>query len=284
MKKLLMTISAIALLPATANAQLLGAGGGGSLGGSIGGVTSGTTSSASSMVSRGGASSRISTRQTVRAPEAPAVPSNIDATGNATAGLTSAAGSVSSAANASAGTGSQSLSGAAVANGGLAPIAVDQLAGEAAVATVAPPQGAVFVPARSNVIVGAPLGNVAARRTVFVSNGIAPISRQYVNTYVDTQFRTIQQDLAGTGANVERRGDQIVIDMPSDVTFAFDKSDIRPRFYGVLNALGGTLSEFPATYVDIIGHTDSKGTDQYNMALPTAGLRSSLHPMRNKQW
>jgi outer membrane protein OmpA-like peptidoglycan-associated protein len=138
------------------------------------------------------------------------------------------------------------------------------------------------------VTVGAPLpiANIAARRTAFVTAGVAPISRSYVNTYVDTQFRTIERDLQGTGASVERRGEQIIIQMPGDVTFAFDKSDIRPRFHGVLNALSGTLSDYPATFVDIIGHTDSKGSDAYNVALSerramsVAGYLSARTPNR----
>ena len=131
-------------------------------------------------------------------------------------------------------------------------------------------------------VIQVPINNVGVRRSAFIASGVAPIARTSVTNYVDTQYRVLQRDLAGTGANITRRGEQIVIDMPSDVTFAFDKSDIRPRFHGVLNALSGTLAQYPATYVDIIGHTDSKGSDGYNMALSQRRAHAVANYLTNR--
>lgn len=295
MKKLIITVSALALLPATANAQLLGGGLGGSIGGSIGNTAGSVTGSGTTTVTRG--ATRIGTRSTtdtqVKAPEVaqaelPEVPSNVDAAGSAMGQLTNDNAALSTMGEASV-SGTQAMANsmtevAGAANGGLAVVEVTGMAtgGTSAIATpqvAVPSPGAVAIAApsvavpslpitRVNVVsVPVPIANVSARRSAFVSAGVAPISHTHVTNYVDTQYRTIERDLAGTGASVQRRGNQIVIDMPSDVTFAFDKSDIRPRFYGVLNALSGTLSQYPATFVDIIGHTDAKGNDEYNLAL-----------------
>jgi outer membrane protein OmpA-like peptidoglycan-associated protein len=73
--------------------------------------------------------------------------------------------------------------------------------------------------------------------------------------------------VSGTGVEVEKRGQQIVLEMPSDVTFAFDKFNIQPRFFGVLNTVARTLSRYPATYVDVNGHTDAIGSYAYNQVL-----------------
>ena len=55
--------------------------------------------------------------------------------------------------------------------------------------------------------------------------------------------------------------------MPADVTFAFNKSDIRPRFYTALNGLAKGLNNYPATYIDVEGHTDAIGSLAYNQTL-----------------
>ena len=55
--------------------------------------------------------------------------------------------------------------------------------------------------------------------------------------------------------------------MPGDVTFATNSSDIEPRFYEVLNDVSDVLNQYPATYVDVIGHADSRGAADYNQRL-----------------
>ncbi|MDP9086910.1 MAG: OmpA family protein [Pseudomonadota bacterium] len=80
--------------------------------------------------------------------------------------------------------------------------------------------------------------------------------------------------MRGTGASVTRRGNDLVLELPADVTFAFDKADIQPRFLGTLSAVARSLTAYRATDVEIIGHTDSIGSDQYNLALSERRGRS----------
>jgi outer membrane protein OmpA-like peptidoglycan-associated protein len=77
----------------------------------------------------------------------------------------------------------------------------------------------------------------------------------------------LQHDLRGTGVKVIRHGQQIVLEMPSDVTFAFNTHDIQPRFQPVLDAVAHTLSKHPAAYIDFDGHTDVVGSQSYNQVL-----------------
>jgi outer membrane protein OmpA-like peptidoglycan-associated protein len=55
--------------------------------------------------------------------------------------------------------------------------------------------------------------------------------------------------------------------MPSDVTFGVDQADIQPQFYRVLDGVGTILNRYPQTLVDVTGHADSTGDDQYNQSL-----------------
>jgi len=109
--------------------------------------------------------------------------------------------------------------------------------------------------------------DVAVRRVAIVNAGIAPITYAAAPAYIDRQYVVLQNDLRGTGVEVIKRNNQIVLEMPSDVTFAFNKHDIQPRFYGVLNAVSRTLAKYPATYVDVNGHTDAIGSFTYNQRL-----------------
>ena len=111
------------------------------------------------------------------------------------------------------------------------------------------------------------IADVAVRRAAIGEAGIAPIAYDNVSAYIDRQYVVLQDDLRGTGVEVEKRGEQIVLEMPSDVTFAFDKHDIQPRFYGVLDAVSCTLARYPATYTDVIGHTDAVGSFAYDQVL-----------------
>ncbi|MBB3955298.1 OmpA family protein [Novosphingobium sediminicola] len=128
------------------------------------------------------------------------------------------------------------------------------------------------VVSRVNTVVAVPaivpaIPDVAVRRVAIVNAGIMPVTYADAPAYIDRQYVVLQNDLRGTGVEVIKRNNQIVLEMPADVTFAFDKHDIQPRFYGVLNAVSRTLGKYPATYVDVNGHTDAIGSYTYNQRL-----------------
>ena len=85
--------------------------------------------------------------------------------------------------------------------------------------------------------------------------------------YMDRQYEDLRDDTAGTGVTVERRGRDLVVQLPADITFAFDRADIQPRFVTALDAVARTIAGYRGTDVEVIGHTDSSGSDAYNYAL-----------------
>ena len=120
---------------------------------------------------------------------------------------------------------------------------------------------------------GAALGTLVGgddRRNALVGAGIGLLAGGAVGQYLDQQERDLEASLAGTGAEVERQGDQLLVTMPSQVTFATDSAQIQPQFYGALNSVAQTLQQYPSSYVDIVGHTDSTGEDAYNQRLSQA--------------
>ena len=76
--------------------------------------------------------------------------------------------------------------------------------------------------------------------------------------------------MTGPGAcapKLTRSGDQIILNMPSDITFAVDQDAVKPSFYQVLNSVALVLQKYKQTLVDVYGHTDSSGDDNYNFDL-----------------
>ena len=101
-----------------------------------------------------------------------------------------------------------------------------------------------------------------------VGAGIGAVAGGAVGQYMDRQEARLRQQTAGSGVEVIRQGDQIILRMPSNaITFAYDRADVQPQDYAVLNQVAGVLREFPSTAIDIYGHTDSSGTDAYNQGL-----------------
>jgi len=88
-----------------------------------------------------------------------------------------------------------------------------------------------------------------------------------VGYYMDKQEAKLRQQMAGTGVDVVRSGDNITLDIPGGVTFAFDSADINAQFYPVLDKVAATLTEFDKTVIEVAGHTDSVGSAEYNQQL-----------------
>ncbi|MGB5511233.1 MAG: OmpA family protein [Woeseiaceae bacterium] len=84
---------------------------------------------------------------------------------------------------------------------------------------------------------------------------------------MDKQEAQLRAELEGTGVSVSRIGDNITLNMPGNITFATDSSDLSPAFFDVLNSVGKVLGEYDKTVVEVAGHTDNTGTDSYNQSL-----------------
>lgn len=117
---------------------------------------------------------------------------------------------------------------------------------------------------------GALLGTLAGgddRRNALIGAGVGALAGGAVGNYMDRQEREFRERLRESGVTVRRVGDELVLIMPGNLTFPTDSAQIQPRFGPVLNDVADVLQTYPATYVDIIGHTDSVGSAEYNQTL-----------------
>jgi outer membrane protein OmpA-like peptidoglycan-associated protein len=112
------------------------------------------------------------------------------------------------------------------------------------------------------------------QRNVLIGAGLGAIAGGGVGYYMDVQEAKLRQRLRNSGVSVTRVGNQIQLNMPGNVTFATGSPSINANFYDVLNAVALVLKEYEKTTVDVIGHTDSVGAEQYNRTLSENRARS----------
>lgn len=117
---------------------------------------------------------------------------------------------------------------------------------------------------------GALLGTLAGgddRRNALIGAGVGALGGAAAGNYMDRQEEAFRTRLRNSGVSVRRVGDELILTMPGDVTFATDSAQVSPRFGPVLNDVADVLMTYPATYVNVIGHADSVGAADYNQRL-----------------
>ncbi|GGB29207.1 cell envelope biogenesis protein OmpA [Sphingomonas metalli] len=116
-------------------------------------------------------------------------------------------------------------------------------------------------------LLGDVVGGRRDRTEKIVGAGIGGLAGAGIGAYMDRQERALRERTAGTDVQVIRRGDDLVLNIPSGITFAYDSADVQPQFRRTLDQVADTLAEYNQTYVDVYGHTDSTGSDAYNQTL-----------------
>lgn len=136
-------------------------------------------------------------------------------------------------------------------------------------------KGAI-IGAVSGAVVGLASGDdaVERRQHALIGAGVGALAGGSIGYYMDRQEAKLREELQGTGVSVYRDGDHITLNMPGNVTFATDSSDLSPQFFRVLVSVSKVLEEFDQTVVEVAGHTDSTGSESYNLGLSERRSRS----------
>jgi outer membrane protein OmpA-like peptidoglycan-associated protein len=84
----------------------------------------------------------------------------------------------------------------------------------------------------------------------------------------EQELRDAMAPAASGGATVERVApDEVRVRMPSDITFDFNRADLRQEFLPRIRDLARTLARYPGMQVNVVGHADAIGPDAYNLRL-----------------
>jgi len=123
-------------------------------------------------------------------------------------------------------------------------------------------------------LLGDVVGGRSDRTERILGAGIGAVAGGAVGAYMDRQERDLRRQTAGTGVDVIRQGDDLLLRMPSGITFDYDRSDIKPEFRATLDEVAQTLNSYNQTFIDVLGHTDTTGTNEYNQGLSERRARS----------
>lgn len=121
--------------------------------------------------------------------------------------------------------------------------------------------------AASGAAVGAIVGGKKGAGTgAAIGSVVGLLGGTAVGAYLDSQAREMEVVLAEQD-RVRREQERLTVTMASDVLFTSGSSDLLPGARGKLQQFAGVLNRYPQSYVQVTGHTDSRGTEQSNMTL-----------------
>jgi outer membrane protein OmpA-like peptidoglycan-associated protein len=82
-----------------------------------------------------------------------------------------------------------------------------------------------------------------------------------------TRRNELRDKTAGTGVEIDRQGDELLLTMPAGITFPINSYEVQPQFRSTLDQVASTLASYPSTLIDVYGHTDPSGGDAINIPL-----------------
>lgn len=126
-----------------------------------------------------------------------------------------------------------------------------------------------LIGAGAGAAVGMISGNDAKQRRqrALIGAGVGALAGGAVGAYMDKQEDELRKVMRDSGVTVTRKGDDIILNMPGNVTFRTDSADLNAQFYKVLDGVALVAKKYDRTIIEVAGHTDSTGTAEYNRQL-----------------
>ncbi|AXJ96943.1 MULTISPECIES: OmpA family protein [unclassified Sphingomonas] len=116
-------------------------------------------------------------------------------------------------------------------------------------------------------VLGDLVGGRNDRTAKILGAGIGGLAGAGIGAYMDKQERDLRARTQGTDVQVVREGDNLLLNIPSGITFAYNSATVQPQFQRTLDQVADTLAQYNQTYIDVYGFTDSTGSDAYNQQL-----------------
>jgi outer membrane protein OmpA-like peptidoglycan-associated protein len=134
-------------------------------------------------------------------------------------------------------------------------------------ASMSQKQRGAVIGASAGAAVGGVIGNQtgSTARGAIIGAVVGGAAGAIIGHQMDQQAKELQQNI--NGATVERVGEGIDVTFASGILFPFNSTDILPAGKTNLQELANSLEKYPNSDILIVGHTDSVGTDAYNLDL-----------------
>ena len=138
------------------------------------------------------------------------------------------------------------------------------------------------VGALAGAVIGSATGGNAGTGAV-LGAGVGALGTYIWSQNMERQKREMEQATRGTGIAVSQTADnQLMLNIPSDISFAVGRSDIQPNFAPVLDQFAMGLRNNPYSDVRIVGHTDSTGSEAVNNPLSVDRAASTRNYLVNR--
>lgn len=122
--------------------------------------------------------------------------------------------------------------------------------------------------------VGALLGQAIGHNTTStligagVGAALGGLAGNQIGAYMDNQEQALRDATAQSeAASIRRDQDVLTATFKSDMFFDTNSSQLKPGAYNELNRITNVLNQYPQTTIRVEGHTDARGSDQYNQQL-----------------
>jgi outer membrane protein OmpA-like peptidoglycan-associated protein len=132
--------------------------------------------------------------------------------------------------------------------------------------------------AAAGAVIGRASGNTAMG--AIIGAAVGGVTGAIIGRQMDKQAKEIENKVPG--AKVERVGEGIVVEFSEKILFGYDRSDLNTSAETNLDKLVNVLKEYPDTDIEIQGHTDNRGSDNYNMALSRRRAEAVARYLRNR--
>src|SRR6266568_4401967 len=115
--------------------------------------------------------------------------------------------------------------------------------------------------------IGAAVGgaNGSTAKGAIIGAAVGGTVGAVIGHQMDQQAKELEQNIPG--ATIQRVGEGIAVTFASGILFPFNSTEILPAGKENLTQLANSLEKYPNSDVLIVGHTDSVGTDAYNLDL-----------------
>lgn len=122
------------------------------------------------------------------------------------------------------------------------------------------------VGALGGLLIGGLIGGGTGR---IIGAGIGGLAGGAIGYTMDKQIKELRESTAGSGVDITPtdNGQAILVNLPEGVTFDVGSAALQPGFRATLDQIAQSMNQYPNSLIDVYGHTDSTGSDQFNQTL-----------------
>ncbi|WP_153306686.1 OmpA family protein [Desulfogranum japonicum] len=108
-----------------------------------------------------------------------------------------------------------------------------------------------------------------------IGGALGGLAGNQVGRYMDNQERELRNVMARSeAASIQRSQDVLTATFRGEAFFEYDSSTLLPGAYDEIARMASVLNRYPQTQIEVGGHTDTRGSAEYNQQLSLRRARA----------